>query len=161
MLLCLLACAGCGDDGAGDGGTTTLDGGSSSGGAPPNAAPTVVAQVDATAACGQAGATRVELHATRIGCKNPPPAPCTLPNPPRPTVGEGFDCPADGSPQTLRVELTQTGRYHVEVLTMAADAELSRACWGEGGQVELLVTEEHLDDKPTFVVEPLDGTPCG
>ncbi len=132
----------------------------SSGGEVPNTAPTVVAEVDVEAACGQAGATRVELHATRFSCINPPPAPCTLPDPPRPVVGEGIDCPAAASPQELRVELTQTGRYHVEVLTLAGSDELSRVCYGEGGEVELLITEARINAKPTLEVAELDGSGC-
>jgi hypothetical protein len=134
---------------------------SSSGGEVPNVAPTVVAEVDVTAACGQAGATRVELHATRVACIDPPPSPCTLPEPPRPTVGEGLNCPAAASPQALSVELTQTGRYHVEVLTLAGEAEVSRVCFGEGGEAELLITEARINGKPTLDVDELDGSACG
>jgi len=165
-LVCLLfgsgAAGGCGDDGGGDGGSTTMamEASSSSGGVP-NTAPTVVAEVDVTAACGQAGATRVELQATRVGCIDPPPAPCTLAEPPRPVVGEGLECPVDASPQTLRVELTQTGRYHVEVTTLAGEDEVSRVCFGEGGEVELLINEARLNGKPTIDVTELDGSACG
>jgi hypothetical protein len=158
-LACLLV--GCGDDGGGAGGSTTAAMDASSGGSVPNAAPTVVAEVDVTAACGAAGATRVELHATRFACIDPLPAPCTLAEPPRPTVGEGVGCPAATSPEVLHVELTQTGRYHVEVLTLAGEAEVSRVCFGEGGAVELLVDDARLADKPTIEVERLDGSPCG
>lgn len=161
-LVCLLVGVACGDDGSGDGGTTAPT--DSSGGQTtdqtPNVAPTVVAEVDVTAACGGAGATRVELHATRVACINPPPAPCTLPATPRPTVGEGVDCPAEASPQSLRVELEQTGRYHVEVLTLAGETELQRVCHGENGETELLITAERLDAKPTLMVDPLDGSAC-
>lgn len=134
---------------------------SSDDGALPNAAPTVVAEVDGTAACGQAGATRVELQATRISCIDPPPAPCTLPEQPRPLVGEGLDCPSAVAAQELRVELEQTGRYHVEVVTLAGTAELSRVCFGEGGEVELLITEARINGKPTLDVTELDGSSCG
>jgi hypothetical protein len=133
---------------------------SSSGGVP-NTAPTVVAEVDVTAACGQAGATRVELQATRVGCIDPPPAPCTLPEVPRTVLGEGLECPAGASPQALQVELDQTGRYHVEVLTLAGEDEVSRVCFGEAGEVELLVTEARLNSNPTIEVLELDGSPCG
>ena len=163
-LVCLLVgLAGCGDDGGGgDGGSTTVTtDASSSGGEVPNAAPTAAAEVDATAACGQAGATRVELWATRVGCIDPPPSPCTLAEPPRPVVGEGLECPADASPQALRVELTQTGRYHVEVVTLAGEDEVSKVCFGEAGEVELLITEARLNSKPTIEVAELDGSPCG
>jgi len=163
-LACLLVVSvGCGDDGGGgNGGSTTMttDASSSSGGVP-NAAPTVVAQADVTAACGQAGATRVELQATRVGCIDPPPAPCTLPEELRPVVGDGLECPVDASPQELAVELTQTGRYHVEVVTLAGEADLSRVCFGEAGETELLITEARLNGKPTIDVAELDGSPCG
>jgi hypothetical protein len=133
---------------------------STSAGEVPNTAPTVVAEVDVTTACSGAGATRVELHATRVGCIDPPPAPCTLADPPRPKVGEGLDCPAAASPHDLRVELTQTGRYHVEVLTLAGEAEVSRVCFGEAGEPELLITEARINGKPTIEVAALDGSPC-
>jgi hypothetical protein len=128
---------------------------------PPNAAPTVVAEVDVTAACGAAGTTRVELQATRVACIDPLPSPCTLPEIPRPIVGEGVDCPAAASPEGLRVELTQTGRYHVEVVTFEGDVESSRVCFGEAGEVELLITDERIDGKPTIEVDALDGSACG
>lgn len=163
-LVCLLVdLVGCGGDdgGGGDGGSTTMaTDASSSGGELPNAAPTVLAEVDVTAACSGAGATRVELHATRVGCIDPPPAPCTLPEVPRATVGEGVECPANASPQALRVELTQTGRYHVEVLTLAGEAEVSRVCFAEAGDPELLITEARINGKPTIAVAELDGSPC-
>lgn len=162
-LVCLLVGAdmGCADDGSGDGGTTTLVGdGSSSSGGPANAAPTVLAEVDLEWACSQDDVTRVELQATRVGCVNPPPAPCTLPQMPRPVVGEGADCPS-ASPQTLRVELEQAGRYHVELVRLAGEAELRRVCFGEDGGEELLVTEADLERTPTFTVALLDGMPCG
>jgi hypothetical protein len=159
-VVCLLV--GCGDDGGGgDGGSSTMAMEASSGGEPPNAAPTVVAEVDVTAACGAAGATRVELQATRVGCIDPLPAPCTLPEIPRVTVGDGVDCPAAASPEDLRVELTQTGRYHVEVVTLAGDVEASRVCFGEAGEVELLITDARIDGKPTIEVAELDGSACG
>lgn len=164
VLICLLVGAiGCGDDGGGgDGGSSTMAmDASSSGGEAVNAAPTVLAEVDVTAACGQAGATRVELHATRVACIDPPPSPCTLPEPPRPVVGEGVDCPADASPQELHVELTQTGRYDVEVLTLTGAGEVSRVCFGEAGEAQLLITEARLNAKPTIEVAELDGSPCG
>lgn len=126
-----------------------------------NDAPTVAALVDVAAACSMSGATRVELHATRVGCAKPLPAPCTLPEVPRVTVGEGVDCPTADSPQTLRVELTQTGRYHVEVVTLAGEDELSAVCWGQGGEIELLVDDDQLAQMPTITVEALDGSACG
>jgi hypothetical protein len=158
-LVCLLV--GCGDDGGGgDGGSTTMAMDATTDVEVPNTAPTVVAEVDVTTACSGAGATRVELHATRVGCIDPPPAPCTLPDPPRATVGEGIDCPAASSPLDLRVELTQTGRYHVEVLTLAGESEVSRVCFGEAGDPELLINDARLNGKPTIVLAQLGGSSC-
>jgi len=119
-----------------------------------------VVVADVASACGMAGATRVELHATRFACVNPLPAPCTVPDPPRPTVGDGVDCPSTDSAQTLRVELTSAGRYHVELVTFTGDAELSRICHGIGGEAELLVTDEQFDDDMIFDLSVLDGSSC-
>ena len=102
----------------------------------------------------------MELHAARVGCASPPPAPCTLPEIPRVTVGDGVDCPAPDSPQTLRVELTQTGRYHVEVVTRAGEEELAAVCWAESGAMEVLIDDARLEDRPTIAVERLDGSAC-
>jgi len=125
-----------------------------------NAAPTVVATVDLTAACGEAGVTRVELQGTRVACIDPPPAPCTVPNPPRPTLGTSVMCPAASSPMELQVELTAEGRYHVEVVSWAGTTEQSRVCWGETDDVEVLITEARINGKPTIEVMELDGEPC-
>lgn len=163
LLLGLLV--GCGDDegsgGGGSSGSTTMSVDSSTGPVMMNTAPTVAAMVDVAAACSMSGATRVRLQATRVGCVNPPPAPCTLPQIPQVVEGDGVDCPATDSPQTLRVEFSQTGRYHVEVVTLAGDEVVSAVCWGEGGEVELLIDDERLQQLPTIDVEILDGSACG
>lgn len=125
-----------------------------------NTAPTVAATVDVATGCSMSGATRVRLQATRVGCENPPPAPCTLPQVPQVVEGDGVDCPAAESSQTLRVEFSQTGRYHVEVVTLAGDEVISAVCWGEDGGVELLIDDERLQQRPTIDVEVLDGSAC-
>lgn len=162
-LVCVLT--GCGDDGGSgesgpSGSTTEVASQSSSSGVMMNEAPTVEARVDVATACSMPGATRVELHAARVGCAKPPPAPCTLPDVPRVTVGDGVDCPAADSPQTLRVELMQTGRYHVEVVTLAGEDEVAAVCWGEDDAVELLIDDARLEQMPTIAVEVLDGSAC-
>lgn len=157
----LLACGG--DDGSTEDEATTAasTGSSSTGTVVPNTAPTVQAEADVGTACQVAGATRVELHATRVGCVNPPPAPCTLPNPLRATIGDGVDCPADSSPVTLRVELEAAGRYHVEVVSVAGDDVLGRVCHGVDAQAELLVESDAFDSLPTIEVTSLGGAACG
>jgi len=125
-----------------------------------NTAPVIVAvQADVPVACTRAGATRVELHATRFGCVNPPPAPCTIAEPLRPTVGEGVDC-AGASVQDLRVELTQAGRYRVEVVTLGGEDSLFASCWGEAGETELLVDDERFAANPTIEVELVQQSAC-
>src|SRR5688572_12344383 len=93
-----LAASACSDDDGGDDvgdGPATTDASTGSTGepAPMNAQPTLEARVDAAAACA-AGASALELRATKIGCVDPPPAPCTLPNPPRTDVGDPLACPS-------------------------------------------------------------------
>ncbi len=158
---CLLV--GCGDDGATtpepEAGTTT--GATSSSGELPNTAPVAATQFDAATACAMAGATRVELWASRVGCVNPPPSPCTVPNPPRPEVGTGVDCPATGETAVeLEVELPQAGRYHVAVVTLAGTDEQARVCFGEDGMVELLVDDMRFADNPTIAVSDLGTSTC-
>ncbi len=157
-LVCLLS--GCGDDGSsGEGGSTGPEPAGSSTGTPMNTAPVVMAmQADVAVACTREGATRVELHATRVGCVNPPPAPCTIA--PRPTVGEGVDCPPDDSPVDLGVELTQAGRYEVEVVTLAGEDELFASCWGEDGGTEMFVDDERFAANPTIEVTLVEQSPC-
>lgn len=147
-----------GCEGGGSSGGTTGAQDESSG--EPIVAPSILGEVDVAVACSVAGATRVELHATRVGCVDPPPAPCTLPEVPRPVVGEGVDCPPEGSPQNLRIELELAGRYQVEAVTLAGETELARVCYGFGGESELLVTEAEIAGNSVLVVAPLDGSPC-
>lgn len=152
---CLLVA--CTTDGGTAEGTTGAEDESSG---EPITAPTIVGEVDAAVACSTAGANRVELWATRIGCVDPPPAPCTLPEVPRPIAGESVDCPPPGSPVTLRVELEQAGRYQVEAVILDGDTELSSICYGFAGDAEVLVTEAEIDDNSVVITAPLDGQPC-
>ncbi|MEX1364459.1 MAG: hypothetical protein AB1Z98_15140 [Nannocystaceae bacterium] len=150
----------CGDDGGTAEGTTGPEQGSSSSSGEPIVAPSIFAEVDVAVSCSVAGATRVELQATRVGCVDPPPAPCTLPEVPRPVIGEAASCPPEGSPQNLRVELDNAGRYQVEVVTFEGELEQSRVCYGFAGESELVVTEAEIAGNSVFVVAPLDGSPC-
>lgn len=149
--------AACGDDGGTAEGTT---GAEESTGSEPITAPTVLGEVDVAVACSEAGATHVLLRAARTGCVDPPPAPCTLPEVPRPIDGTQAACPPEGSPQTLRVELEVAGRYQVEAVTFAGETELSRVCYGFGGETEVLVTQAEIDGNSVIVTAALDGSPC-
>lgn len=151
---------GCGDDGGTPAaGSTGIEVGSSTGEEPLPEAPLAVSEVDLAVACGVAGATRVELHATRVGCVNPPPAPCTVADPPREDIGLVVDCPASAS-RTFYVELPMAGRYHVELVTYGGEEELARECYGRDGEAELLVTAEEIDGNANVSVESIDGSAC-
>ncbi len=126
----------------------------------PNTSPVVVTSVDAAAACGMTGATRVELLASRVGCVQPLPAPCTATNPPVPMVGTVVDCPSTDAAAQLSVELSQAGRYHLAVVTRAGEDELVRACVGEGGEVEMLVDDDRFADNPTIMASDLGTAAC-
>lgn len=115
---------------------------------------------DVAAVCGLTGVTRVELQATRTGCVSPAPAPCTLPNPLRTTIGDAVDCPAADSPATLNVDLTAAGRYSIELVGLEGEDERVRMCQGIDAERELLVTDEAFEASETFVVTLIDTNPC-
>ncbi|MEM7154079.1 MAG: hypothetical protein AAF799_14610 [Myxococcota bacterium] len=151
---------GCGDDGGSvEMGSTGIEASSSSGEEPLPEAPLAIGEIDIATGCALEGATRVELHATRVGCVNPPPAPCTVTEPPRSDAGEGVDCPAAAS-ETLYVEIPMAGRYHFEAVTLAGEEELSRECYGRDGEAEVLVTADEIEQNVMVAVESLDGSAC-
>jgi hypothetical protein len=160
-LLAMGIAAACGDDGGeasdtGAGSSSTGTDESSSGGVP-NAFPTIEAVVDAAALCG-GGADSIEIRATRVGCEDPPPAPCTLPNPPMVEVGDQLACPSDETAAALRAEIMIKGRYNVEVATITGTSE-SVECFADGPEAPVLVSEGQLASKPTIAVSGL-GEPC-
>lgn len=152
---------GCGDDGVGMQGTTggTSDPASeSTGSGPTNAAPTFEATVDAAAAC-TGGASALELRATRFACADPPPAPCTLPNPPSTDVGDRVSCPSTDTVAPLRLEVSVAGSYYVEVVTIAADGTEVGECHSDTADAGVFVEKAAFDTNPTIVVEGL-SSPC-
>jgi hypothetical protein len=115
-LVCLCWIFGCGDDSSPSDGTTEATSSSSgseessSGGDP--SAPRIEATIDATMACD--GATMLQFTATRFACVSA--GPCTVGNPPTPIIGTTVTCPSEAGERTFAVELTQGGRYHVELM---------------------------------------------
>lgn len=152
---------GCGDDGGSSTDTTGTLPGTSSGSSTGDAGiPVVTTSADVAAVCGLAGVTRVELQATRVGCVSPPPAPCTLPNPLRTTIGDAVTCPADASPVTLSVDITMAGRHAIELVGWEGEMERVRMCHSIDAERELLVDNEAFDAGEMFSVTLLDTDPC-
>lgn len=156
---------GCSDDDdgdtAGDSGaamSTTGDEGTTGAPAIPNEAPTFEARVDAAGACG-ASASALEIRATRFACVNPPPAPCTLPNPPRTDVGERIACPSDEVDAPLRLAASAPGRFYVEVVTIAGDGSETAECHSDGPDPAVIVLDSAFNTNPTIAVDGL-GSAC-
>lgn len=161
MSLAMSLAVGCGDDGDGGDDLPAGDGIDPSGGADgaeDNDAPTLRAVVDASAECGSDGT--LFARATLIGCVDPPPAPCTVPEPPRVYMSDAVECPADSSSETLRVEVALPGRYNVEVVAAAADGSESAQCWSDSSETEVIVDEAAFDDNPTIDTSALGSGPC-
>ena len=167
VLVLVCASSGCGDDES-----PSADGDSTTGGeealesseststpGSDNELPTMEAVVDAAAACSQGDATALRFVATRIGCVRPPPAPCTLPDPPKQYAGTAVDCPSSDTALPLRVGVDQTGRYHVESVLVLEDGSERRDCHREGGEVEVIIDDGRLANRPTIEVSP-SGQPC-
>ena len=155
-----LLVGGCGDDGSGmdtDAATTEATS-SSTGAAPPNAAPTFEARVDAAAAC-SSGASALELRATRFACADPPPAPCTLPNPLRTDIGDRVECPSSETDAVLRLEASAPGRFYVEIVTIAGDGSEAGECHSDTAESDVLVDKDAFDTNPTIEVVGLTS-PC-
>lgn len=165
-ILSLALATGCSDDtgdGGGDTGSAATAGAStaavdSSGGANNNVLPTVEIELDPSTACGADGS--LLLRATLVGCVSPPPAPCTLPDPPRVYDGDTVACPATETAATMRVQIEQAGRYHVELAAVAADGTETAQCYAEADDADLIVEKEALDTNPTIAATPLGSGGC-
>lgn len=162
-IVCSLACvfmavAGCGDDGLEpeSSGSTSLAPGDSSSGGVPNSLPTLQVEVAAADACGSASA--LEIRATRFGCVEPPPAPCTLTSPLRTEVGDRLACPFDGE-GVFRLPVELSGRYYVELVTVAADASESSQCLTQGPTDFVLVEDAAFESNPTIALTA-QADPC-
>jgi hypothetical protein len=161
--LLVWALGGCGDDGGAPSGETEIGTSeaaleSTGGPAPVNTAPTFEALVDAAAAC-TAGASALELRATRFACADPPPAPCTLPNPLRTDVGDRIDCPSTETDATLRLAASSAGRFYVEVVTIAGDGTEVGECHSDTTESDVFVDKDAFDTNPTIAVAGL-SSPC-
>ena len=112
-----------------------------------------------TAACDTVGATVVQWQATRIGCVEGPPAPCTLPAEPRPAVGDRFDCPRTDPTVLLGVELETPGRYQAEALVELTAAPAESECYRVEGGLDFVVTEDMIAAGTLLMAEP-SGRGC-
>jgi hypothetical protein len=148
----------CGDDG----GASTESGSSGSTTAPPGATPgevEVVAQVDVIDLCGTNGATTVSLRATRVGCEQAPPAPCTIKvDPYEEVVGDAATCPASQNSAEMRVVVGSAGRWHIEARALTDTGYVGR-CFGPGKEEVTLVTKAQVEAGATIAVTPRSG-PC-
>ena len=115
----------------------------------------VLGTLDPRAHCDMVGAIEVELRAELTGCVNGPPAPCTLPNPPKVVVGDGVTCPTSQSTVTLGVDVTFAGRYRVYPVTIFTDlAEAPGTCFAEQGSLEIVVDTEAIEQGAELQLSP-------
>lgn len=120
---------------------------------------TVVAKVDLLDLCGPTGATNVFLRATRVACAGGPLPPCTVPsNPYEVFVGDTAGCPNSQTAATLRVEVSKSGRYQVEAVTVTETGTLG-LCYGVGGSDPVEVVDADLDARAEIPVDARTG-PC-
>ena len=157
-LVCLCWILGCGDDSSPSSGTTDASSStgseesSSSGGDP--SAPRIVAPIDATMACD--GATTIQFTATRFACVSA--GPCTVGNPPTPIIGTTVTCPSDAGERTVSVELTQGGRYHVELVATLSNGTTIDTCYSNDGSQEVVVGTAEIDSGAVITVTPVGGS---
>lgn len=151
-----------GDDGGGSADVAADSGGSDTAGSSssgdlvmPNAAPTLRRAVDTTAACGADGT--IGLRATQVACVKLPPAPCTLPSPPRVFEGPAIACPASETESELLVEIEFAGRYTVELVATAADGSESVTCFSDTAESEVIVDDDAIASKPTVTLSMAVG----
>lgn len=150
-----------GDDSATDPGATTMDEATSStseGGGTPGVV-SFLGEVATAPACNTAGAVAVQWQATRVGCVDPPPAPCTLPGTPRPIEGDLTSCPQTDQAVLLGVEIEQSGRYIIEAVLQLTAAEPEPECYANAGVTEIVVTDEQIAAGAVVMVTPT-GAPC-
>ncbi len=149
----------CGDDGASETDAPVDD----SGGPPDNPDPhvTLEAEVDVFELCGAIGSSHLSLRATRINCEQDPPPPCTLPKDPYETsFGDTRDCEKPTQTSTkMYLDLEQSGRYLIEVVTLTDSGEVG-ACYGVDGGVETPITSAQIEARETLKISSLGGGPC-
>ncbi len=156
LSLCFLFACNGDDTAPPSGGTTTDDPGStssstgdesSSGGLPPGN-PHIEATIDATAACNDA--TSLAFEATRFACVGG--GPCTIPDPPTPIQGTTVACPTDAGEMLFSIELTQGGRYHVELVATLPNGSTVRDCYSADGSDEVVVGTAEVNSGATITV---------
>lgn len=153
-----------GTDGDTDPGTTTAatDAPTGSTSAAGSGTPGLVSffgDVATAPACDTVGAVAVQWQATRVGCVDPPPAPCTLPGTPRPVEGDLMTCPQTDASVLLGVEVEQSGRYIVEAVLQLTSDEPEPECYADAGVTEIIVTDEQIAAGAVVMVTPT-GSPC-
>jgi hypothetical protein len=150
-----LACAGCvaGEEPGDESGTGA---GSTGAGEP---AARVVGQVDVIDLCGVDGAHVVSFRATKVGCEQGPPAPCTIRTDPyEEIVGDAATCPAANNSLDMAVVIEAPGRYQIEARALTDNGYVGR-CFGQDGGTEALVTSEQIAARATVSVSSRAG-PC-
>jgi hypothetical protein len=96
--------------------------------------------------CDAVGVVGVQIQAVKVGCEQPPPAPCTLPSEPTPIDGDTISCPITDPTVTLGVRIEAAAEYQVEVVTDRAPDAATRECFAESAmQTSVLVTSVDLD----------------
>lgn len=150
---------GCGDDG-GDASGSDSDGSTT---APPAGASPgeveIVGQVDVIDLCGTNGATAVSFRATKVGCEQGPPAPCTIKvDPYEEVVGDAATCPASQNAADMRVVVESAGRWQVEARALTDTGYVGR-CFGPGSEEVTLVTKAQVETGASIAVSARPG-PC-
>lgn len=152
-LVLVAACGGDGDETTDSDGTTTTAAGATPGEVE------IVGQVDVIDLCGTNGATAVSFRATRVGCEQEPPAPCTIKiDPYEEVVGSAATCPASQNAAEMRVVVTNAGRWQVEARALTDTGYVGR-CFGPGTEEVTLVTKAQVEAGASIAVTSRAG-PC-
>lgn len=154
-MVLVVACGG--EDGeAGD--TTASTGAAETPGATPGEVE-IVGQVDVIDLCGTNGATVVSFRATKVGCEQGPPAPCTIKvDPYEEVIGDAATCPASQNSAEMRVVVESAGRWQVEARALTDSGHVGR-CFGPGTEAVTLVTKAQVEAGARIPVSPRAG-PC-
>ncbi|WAS96169.1 hypothetical protein [Nannocystis punicea] len=152
----LVLAVACGDDGD----ATTESGSSTT--MTPGATPgevEIVGQVDVIDLCGTNGATAVSFRATKVGCEQAKPAPCTIKvDPFEEVVGDAATCPASQNAADMRVVVKSAGRWQIEARALTDTGYVGR-CFGPGTEEVTLVTKAQVEAGASIPVSPRAG-PC-
>lgn len=156
-LILVVACV-VGDVGGGESGGGSSGAVDSTGDATPAA--TIVGQVDVIDLCGIEGAKVVSFRATRIGCEQAPPAPCTIKTDPyEEIVGDAAVCPASQNALDMAITIEAAGRFQVEARALTDNGYVGRCFGPEGGGTSTLVTREQVESGGSVAVFSRAG-PC-